>query len=219
MSKVELSKPILICFYGFPGSGKSYVSRNLTSVLHLAHVSADRIRSELFESPRYDAQENAIVMHLMNYMTEEFLAAGISVVYDVNAARLAQRRKLRELAKKHRAEFALLWLQIDHESAFSRTQNRDRRTSDDRFAETHTRESFDRNIAALQNPQGEDYLVISGKHSFITQKNAVINRLYQLGLVTSDNLQHTVTKPELVNLVPNPHNGRVDFSRRNITIR
>ena len=219
MSKVELAKPILIVFYGFPGSGKSYVARNLTSVLQAAHVSADRIRSELFENPRYDAQENAIVMHLMNYMTEEFLNAGISVVYDVNAARVAARRKLKELAKKHKAEYLLVWLQVDHESAFARTQSRDRRTSDDRFAEDHTRETFDRSISSIQNPQGEDYLVISGKHSFITQKNAIINRLYQQGLVSAEVVQHTIAKPELINLVPNPHTGRIDFSRRNINIR
>jgi adenylylsulfate kinase-like enzyme len=59
--KITLTKPVLICLYGFPGSGKSYVSRNLNEVVQIAHVSGDRIRSELFENPRYDAQENAIV--------------------------------------------------------------------------------------------------------------------------------------------------------------
>jgi predicted kinase len=71
--KITLSKPVLICLYGFPGSGKSYVSRNLSDAVQIAHVSGDRIRSELFENPRYDTQENAIVTHLMNYMTHEFL--------------------------------------------------------------------------------------------------------------------------------------------------
>jgi len=60
--------------------------------------------------------------------------------------------------------------------------------------------------------------VISGKHTFSTQKSLIINRLYQLGLLGSDDVQHKVTKPELINLVPNPQAGRVDFTRRNITI-
>lgn len=214
-----MSKPILIALYGFPGAGKSYVARNLTSELHLAHVSADRIRSELFENPRYDAQENAIINHLMDYMAEEFLNNGISVVYDANASRVAARRKLRELGHRHKAEFMLVWLQIDHDSAFARTQQRDRRTQDDRFAQPHTQASFNEYLSSMQNPQGEQYLVISGKHSFVTQKNAVINKLYSDGLVSADIVQHTVTKPELINLVPNPHIGRVDFSRRNINIR
>jgi predicted kinase len=213
-----LAKPILVCLYGFPGSGKSYVARKLAENVQMAHVSADRIRSELFEHPRYDSQENAIVAHLMNYMSEEFLAAGVSVVYDTNAMRLAQRRNLRALARKNRSEYLLIWLQIDIESGFARTQNRDRRTSDDRYAQPQTRLSYDKQLAALQNPQAEDYLVISGKHTFATQKSAIVNRFYQMGLVDSGELQHSVAAPGLVNLVPNPHGGRVDLSRRNITI-
>lgn len=218
-NKVTLAKPVLVCLYGFPGSGKSYVARNLVNVVQMAHVSADRIRSELFEEPRYDAQENAIVSHLMNYMAEEFLAAGVSVVYDANAMRLAQRRNLRELARKNKAEYMLVWLQIDSESAFARTQGRDRRTTDDKYAQPQTNASFEKQLSGMQNPQAEDYIVISGKHTFVTQKNTIINRLYQLGLLDSGSLQHSVAKPGLINLVPNPHAGRVDMARRNIVIR
>ncbi|MDB5161286.1 MAG: hypothetical protein JWO96_666 [Candidatus Saccharibacteria bacterium] len=219
MNKVALSKPVLICVYGFPGSGKSYVARHLNDVLEIAHVNADRIRSELFQTPRYDAQENSVVSHLMNYMTEEFLSAGVSVIYDANALRLAQRRKLRETAKKHKAEFMLVWIQIDPDSAFNRLENRDRRTSDDKFSQPHTQASFNSHIGGMQNPQGEDYLVISGKHTFTTQKGAIINKLYQMGLASSQQVQSNVAKPELINLVPNPLAGRVDLSRRNISIR
>jgi predicted kinase len=219
MNKVELAKPVIICLYGFPGAGKSYVSRNLASVLQLAHVNAERIRAELFDSPHYDAQENAIVNHLMDYMTEEFLNSGVSVVYDTNAMRVAQRRRLRELARKHKADYMLIWLQIDQDSAFFRAQNRDRRTSDDKYSLPASQEFFQSQLNGMQNPQGEDYLVISGKHTFTTQKSAVINRLYQMGVLGSEYVQSSVAKPELVNLIPNPRTGRVDFSRRNITIR
>lgn len=218
MSKIIPTKPVLICLYGFPGSGKSYVARNLAESVQLAHVSADRIRTELFENPRYDRQENAIVSHLMNYMAEEFLAAGVSVVYDTNALRIAQRRSLRELAKRHQAEYMLVWIQVDVESAFARTQRRDRRTSDDRYAEPQTRATYDKQLSYMQNPEGEDYLVVSGKHAFVTQKSAIINRLYQMALVSAAVVQHNVAKPELINLIPNPHAGRVDMSRRNIAI-
>lgn len=219
MSKIVLSKPVLICLYGYPGSGKSYVARHLAEVIQSVHVSADRIRSELFEHPRYDAQENAIVGHLMNYMSEEFLNAGVSVVYDTSALRVAQRRKLRELSRHYHSEYMLIWLQVDLDSAYARTQNRDRRTSDDKYAEPQTRLTFDKQVSGMQNPQNEDYLVISGKHTFSTQKSAIINRLYQLGLMESGAMQSSIAKPGLINLVPNPHAGRVDLSRRNITIR
>ncbi|HEX5447893.1 MAG TPA: ATP-binding protein [Candidatus Saccharimonadales bacterium] len=218
MAKIELSKPALICLYGFPGSGKSYLARNLAKDFHMANVSSDRIRGELFQNPRYDAQENAIITHLMDYICEEFLDAGVSVIYDTNALRSAQRRKLREMARRQKAQYLLIWLQIDMDTAFSRTQGRDRRTTDDRFAEPQTKATFDRQLSGMQNPEGEDYLVVSGKHTFATQKSAIVNRLYQLGLVGGGIVQHNVAKPELINLVPNPHAGRVDLSRRNINI-
>ena len=218
MAKIVLSKPVLICLYGYPGSGKSYVARNLEEVLSIASVSADRIRHELFSRPRYDAQENAIVTHLMNYIAGEFLNAGVSVVYDTNAMRISQRKQLRELARRYRAEYILVWLQVDPENAFLRTQRRDRRTLDDKYSEEQTKATFERQMTSMQNPQTEDYLVISGKHTFSSQKNAILSRLYQLGLVSGSTMQNNVTMPELVNLVPNLHAGRVDLSRRNIDI-
>ena len=218
MSKLELQKPIFVCFYGYPGSGKSYLARNLADTLGLAYVSADRIRSELFEHPRFDTQENAIVDHLMRYMSEEFLNANVGVVYDANANRIAQRRVLREIARRNKAEYYLIWLQIDEESAFLRTQSRDRRTSDDKYAEPLTRLTFDKKILEMQNPQNETYLVVSGKHTFVTQKSAVVSRLFQDGLLEGESARSQIAKPGLVNLVPNPHAGRVDFARRNIKI-
>lgn len=218
MSKAQLQKPVLISFYGYPGSGKSYLARHLSETLGLACVSADRIRSELFEHPRFDTQEDAIVDHLMRYMSEEFLNTGVGVVYDANASRLAQRRALKELARRNKAEYYLVWLQIDEDSAFARTQARDRRTSDDKYAEPQTKLSFDKKVLVMQNPQNEPYLVVSGKHTFVTQRSAIVSRLLRDGLLEGEAARSQIAKPGLVNLVPNPHAGRVDYTRRNIKV-
>lgn len=155
----------------------------------------------------------------MTYMTGEFLSAGVSVIYDTNALRASQRRALRNLAAKTHAESLVVWVQIDEESAFSRVVKRDRRKSDDRYAQSLDRTSFDRLNTGMQNPGStEQYIVISGKHVFNTQKSAVLRRLRELGLIGGD-ASNQVIKPGLVNLVPNPMAGRVDMSRRNIVIR
>lgn len=219
MTKIALQKPLLITLYGYPGAGKTYLSRQLSETMQIAHVNADRIRAELFDQPRYDKQELLVITQLMNYMTHEFLNAGISVVYDTNALRANQRFALRELARRAKAHYLLVWLQIDAEAAFNRTQQRDRRTSDDRYSTEHTEETFNQILNGMQNPSAEDYLVISGKHHFATQKNSITSRLFQLGLLQSDTMQSNVAKPGLVNLVPNMNGGRVDMSRRDITIR
>lgn len=218
MVKITLIKPLLIALYGFPGSGKSYVARQLSEELKIPHLSADRIRAELFERPAYTHQENKVIDHLMRYMTQEFLNSGVSVIYDANAMRAGQRYALRQLARKCHSAYQLIWIQIDPDTALSRTQKRDRRTSDDKFSMEHTEESFRSYSAGMQNPANEEYLVISGKHTFATQRSAIINRLYHDGLVDASTMQHSVAKPGLVNLVPNPRAGRVDLNRRNIVI-
>ena len=218
MAKIILSKPVLVYFYGFPGSGKSFVARNLAEHIQMAYISADRLRSELFAKPRYDAQENAIVSHLMNYMAGEFLDAGLSVVYDANVTRAGQRRRLKELATKHHAMHLLIWLQVDTETAFGRTQRRDRRTIDDKFAAPQDHESFTSQTSSMQNPKDEPNLVISGKHAFVTQKSAIVNRFYQMGLIASDTVQSNIAKPGLVNLVPTRPLVPGDPARRNISV-
>jgi len=205
--------------YGFPGAGKTFLSRQLCEHLQAAHVQGDRIRGELFADPQYDKEENQVVAQLMDYMTGEFLSTGLSVVYDANAMRLGQRRALRELARKHGAQPLLLWLQIDHESALSRSTKRDRRRSDDKYAMNIDKATFDRIAGGMQNPQNEDYIVISGKHTFNTQLSAFMKRLRELGFASQKQTSSKLVKPGLVNLVPNPSAGRVDMSRRNIVIR
>lgn len=219
MTKVTAVKPLFITLYGYPGAGKTHVARQLANVLPAAHLHSDRVRRELFSKPRYDKDENAVVDHMMLYMCEEFLRAGVSVIYDADMNRRATRRELRNLAHRSKANSLLVWIQIDAESAYARLNRRDRRTSDDKFAQTYNRKSFDAVLAHMQNPKEEDYIVISGKHTFNTQRSAIIKKLYELGAVSIDTTTSHVVKPELVNLVPSQLAGRVDSNRRNIFIR
>jgi predicted kinase len=205
-------------FYGYPGAGKTYFARQFCENVQAAHMQADRIRGELFEQPRYDKQENDIVAQLMDYMTEEFLSAGLSVAYDVNAMRAGQRRALRDLAMRNHATPLLVWFQMDPETAFARNVKRDRRRADDKYAAQWDRTTFDNVVAHMQNPAAsEPVAVISGKHLFGMQQSAVIAKLRELGVLSSDDASSKIIKPGLVNLVPNT--GRVDMTRRNISIR
>lgn len=221
MAKLTLTKPALIMLYGFPGAGKTNFARQLSDDLQAAHVQSDRIRSELFENPQYDKRENDIVTHLMDYMTEEFLNAGVTVIYDTNAMRLSQRRALRDLARRTKTAHALIWVQIDTDTALQRVLKRDRRRMDDRYAASFTKDNFQAYAGNMQNPTPtEDYIVISGKHTFNTQRNAVLKRFYEIGMLSADGALARMVKPELVNLIPaKPIAGRVDMSRRNIVIR
>ena len=221
MAKTALNKPLLIMLYGFPGAGKTYFARQFCDHIQAAHVQGDPIRDELFETPRYDKQENEVITQLMNYMAGEFLNAGISVVYDANAMRLSQRHALREMARKAHAHPLLIWFQMDPESAYTRNIRRDKRRADDRYAAGYDHSAFDDIAGGMQNPSAaEEYVVVSGKHTFNAQYSAVIRRLRDLNFLGMTGVT-PVVKPGLVNLVPQPNvqRGRVDATRRNIIIR
>lgn len=218
--KITPTKPLLVMLYGYPGSGKSFFARQMCESLQAAHVHGDRIRTELFEKPRHDKAEDSVVAQLMDYMAHEFLNAGISVVYDTNSMRYSQRHALREMARRMGAQSVLIWFQIDAESAFTRVAKRDRRRLDDKYSSPMDRTTFDAVASRMQNPSNtEDYIVVSGKHVFHTQFSSVVKRLREIGLVNAGDASGHFAKPGMVNLVPNPLAGRVDMTRRNITIR
>lgn len=219
MSKIQPTKPFLLFMYGYPGSGKTYFARQFAENISAAHLQSDRIRLELFKSPRYDKEENAIVNQIMNYMTEEFLSAGISVIYDTNAMRGGQRRQIRDLALRHHAQPALIWFQMDAETAFYRNVSRDKRRADDKFAAHWDRTTFDSIINHMQNPaKSENYIVVSGKHLYSMQQSSVVSKLRALKVLSSEDASSRVIKPGMVNLIPQAP-GRVDMTRRNISIR
>lgn len=207
----------MLILFGYPGSGKTYFARQVCETFQAAHLQSDKIRSELFETPRYDAQENTLVSQLMDYMTEELLAAGLSVVYDTNAMTAKERFELSAMTKRMDAVPILIWFQVDLETCFSRVASRDRRRADDKYANQWDRTTFDSIVAHMQKPTPrEEYLVLSGKHHFVTQQSALLSKFKEKGIVQL-NESMSIAKPGMVNLVPG--RGRIDAVRRSIRIR
>lgn len=221
MERIQPVKPVLILMYGFPGSGKTYFARQFCEAMQAAHLEQDRIRFELFQQPRYSKQENAALNRIIEYMVGEFLTAGISVVLDMNAMRISQRRSLREIARANKASVLVVWFQIDADTAFTRNQKRDRRKNDDRYAVGYDVEAFKQIAAYMQAPEPtEDFVVISGKHSFPGQMSTIAKKLSDMHIIKASAAAHQMIRPELVNLVPTPPSADARQNhRRNIVLR
>ncbi|MGI9027463.1 MAG: AAA family ATPase [Candidatus Saccharimonadales bacterium] len=217
VTKIDPNKTFVIFLYGFPGAGKTAFGRQLAEEVNCAHLQQDKLSHELYGENTDRTAKNS--RDAMNYMSREFLRAGVSVIYDTDVHRVGERRKLRDFIRQAKATPILIWLQIDPETAFLRGQKRDRRKADDQYAQKYTPESYEAILNNMQNPDNEEYVVISGKHTFHTQRAAVLKKFYELGIMTPVQLSQNIAKPGLVNLVPQSLNGRTDLSRRNITIR
>jgi predicted kinase len=114
---MKTSKPILFATLGYPGSGKTFFSRRFARDFGLFHLNSDRLRSEMFPEATRRSEENAAVFRTMNYLVEELLSRGVSVIYDANSTRRIFRRRYRQIAKKLGADYLLLWFRTPVETA------------------------------------------------------------------------------------------------------
>jgi predicted kinase len=207
--------------YGYPGSGKSTFARLLAEELeNTVHINYGKIQAELSEEFRNKAINNPEDSRaLTDYIGRQLLDAGLSIVLDVPITKKAERRKITLMAKKTKTPLVMVWLQIDSNSAFERVRKRDKRKLDEKYARNYTRGEFESVINSSQNPADEDYVVISGKHTFNTQKAAVFNKLQKMGVLSTAQSVQKRIKPELVNLIPQSFRGKDELRRRDISIR
>ncbi|MEK9196321.1 MAG: hypothetical protein AAB914_03050, partial [Patescibacteria group bacterium] len=90
-----------------------------------------------------------------------------------------------------------------------------RRKAENKYETSISFSDFNDKIKTMQNPIDEQYVVVSGKHTFRTQKAAILKRLYDLGITSQAQAQANLVKPGMVNLVPQTNLG----GARNISIR
>lgn len=201
---ITATQPFLMLMHGLPGAGKSAFARQFAELAGLTHVSSDRFRYELFDDPKFNTSENNTILRLAAYMSEELLRRGNSVIFDMHLPTQRLRDGLARLVNDHNAELVLVWVQTDQETASWRSQHRDRRRVDDKYAFNLSNGQFDE-LAQLvkSNFRPKDKLiVVSGKHLFRVQAAAALKRLKELGLMSE---QSTLGV-----------GGRVDYARRQI---
>lgn len=120
----KIKKPILLATLGYPGSGKTFFARRFAKDLWLFHLNSDRLRLEIFPRPSYTAAENSIVFRMMDYIADELLRNGISVIYDANLTKRVYRKRLKQIAKKRKAGYLLLWFKTPLRRALDRIKKR-----------------------------------------------------------------------------------------------
>ncbi|PKB68652.1 MAG: hypothetical protein BZY82_00285 [SAR202 cluster bacterium Io17-Chloro-G3] len=102
--------PVLVITSGLPGTGKSYLSRQLSELVPLAIVESDDIRKRLFHSPTYSPVESRYLFQQIHKVLKALLTRGISVFLDATNLREADRRKLYTIADIQYSKLILLHL-------------------------------------------------------------------------------------------------------------
>lgn len=178
MKPLSLLQPTVFLMIGMPGAGKSYFARQFSENYSLPHISADRLRMEMFNEPAYTPAEQAIIHRVAGYMADELLRSKRSFIIDGLMGNVrTQRLNLERRARLHGFNLLTVWVQVDETTARTRSLKRNPNKTDDRYNPSMPEVAFTSLLKQLTPPTTENHVVISGKHAFAAQKAAVLRKV------------------------------------------
>ncbi|HET8690043.1 MAG TPA: ATP-binding protein [Candidatus Saccharimonadales bacterium] len=181
MQALSPQKPLLIVMTGLPGSGKSFFADQFAETFKAPLVSADKLRQVVAPNASYSREENEVVYKLAIVQLAEILKAQKTVIVDGVANSRTERAELNRLAKAAGYRQLIVWVQVDEASALHRSVQPNKRAKHyDPNKTTLTPELFEQFKKRFMPPlRSDDFLVISGKHTYATQAKIVLKKIVE----------------------------------------
>lgn len=110
----------LYLMIGYPGAGKTTVSKLIAEKTGAVHLWADHERHKMFGKPTHSHEENLKLYGVLNHQADKLLGEGRSVIFDTNFNYYEDRQHLREIAANHGAETRVIWVTTPKETAKKR---------------------------------------------------------------------------------------------------
>lgn len=126
---------MLILVAGLPGTGKSRISRELSSRLGAVHISSDMIRKEMLKERTYSEEEKALVYGEMVSRVSASLSEGKNVIADATFYKESLRRQMRQAAEKAGTDFFIVECTLPEEKVKERLSGRRGGGSEAKFRE------------------------------------------------------------------------------------
>lgn len=221
MKSLSQAKPLVIMTVGLPGAGKSYFARRFSETFNAPLVSYDRIRYELFNQPTYGKDEEAIVERIADYLVHELVKTGRTFIIDGGANVKADRYQISRAVRQHGFDTLLCWVQTDPATCEHRSIRRNPQKADDVYNVGISKDIFDSLKRRLTPPgAGENYAVISGKHTYSTQARMILRKLAAPRENGAINPRPRSTQPleRHINVQSEPETRTPEDHRRSINI-
>lgn len=181
---MQHNRPLLILFFGSPGSGKSYFAEQLAERIHGVRLNGDSMKVALFGS--YEAiraegriqESNQRGYSALNYVTGQILQAGHTVVFDANNNKRSSRDALRQIANQHGGVVVVVCVNTPAEIARERALHRESSADKPSFTESEYHETLARQKAAtVELGDDENYIDVDGTKSFDSQYEVIVEKL------------------------------------------
>lgn len=178
MKELHLPVPTVFIMMGLPGAGKTFFAEQFAKIYNLPTISLDIIRHELFNDPTYTPSEQAIIGRMSDYMANELLRAKHSFIIDGTGNNIkTQRMSLGRKARESGFKTLVVWVQVDEPTAKLRALKPQPGKKGGAARRPLPPSTFEAWKKQLTVPNGEAYVVVSGKHTFEAQHKMVLRKL------------------------------------------
>ncbi len=219
MKALSLARPLIIMIIGLPGAGKSYFAERFSDTFSAPLVSTDKIQFELFDPPKFTPAEQGLVTRLTERQLAELVKTRSSILVDGICNSRKERLQLERFAAAHNYGTLLVWVQTDEPAAKTRATTRNNKRPGDQYNTRLSAEQFASIAKQLDQPvKQEDYVVISGKHTYTTQAKMVLRKLAAPRAEKAEAAHQKETEQTRSRAVA-PRQAAPLQSRRNVIIR
>lgn len=166
MKTLSLPKPTVLLLVGLSGSGKSYFGRKFAEMFQLPYVALEDIAPY--------ARDAQSAQRLYIGQIRQLMTLGAPLVVDGPSLTRADRNRLRGYFREHGYETTIVWVQVSETMARDRAA---RRRSPSLYGRLDDAE-YDAHVRRFTPPAApEDFIAISGMHTYAAQTKALLGRL------------------------------------------
>ncbi len=160
MKSLQLTSPHIIAPVGNPGVGKTHFANQFAEMFEAPKLEYGRLE--------YSVGDAKLANQITQELLDEFLKTKKTIVFDGPTNKRVSRSEL--VKKAHKAGYKVLfvWVQTDESTAKSRWLKQHH----------HDLSAYEEQSRRFSPPhETENYVVISGRHTYSTQARTVLRRL------------------------------------------
>ncbi|MCA9336219.1 MAG: ATP-binding protein [Candidatus Saccharibacteria bacterium] len=186
-SRGSSEQPLLVMFIGVPGSGKTYFATRLAKRLAGVRLGGDAMRLAIFGSleeieatyhSKHRQRVNTYTFGAIDYVTEQLLAAGVSVVYDAIHSKREDRLKQERVANTYHALPVLVRINTPYDVALQRGTEREVSADSRKFDRDKMAQVIDQFEKSLEPPAAIELVVdIDGEATFDEQYGSFLQQV------------------------------------------
>jgi predicted kinase len=169
MKSLQLTKPHLIVIVGIPGSGKTFFAEQFSKTFNAPYLNYAELRAMV--------PDDAIADKIWEYVLGQLFLTKQTILVEGGGNTRNERQAYAAHARSHGYQILFIWVQTEPLTAQIRATKGVAGQKNTSFI---TDNEFNQATQRFQNIiASENYMVISGKHTYASQAKNVLKKLVQ----------------------------------------